>query len=188
MLPYSSIKLIPFLSPLKWRERTAIKLDRYVGDREENFCPGLIDQGNGMQKLQITLGNLVSLLRSKSPEDSPPRLLGEAEMASWTVWAHELNAANPAPTLSFSGQPELLLSGLGRNKRTLGADEPPRGRGLTLGVTTADSVALIVQLETRETMEASSDIRWGNTEAKDSTRSFHFSRCSREGHKTDDHY
>lgn len=59
MLPYSSIKLIPFLSPLKWRERTAIKLDRYVGDREENFCPGLIDQGNGMQKLQITLGDLV---------------------------------------------------------------------------------------------------------------------------------
>ena len=128
------------------------------------------------------------MLRSKSPDVSPPRLPGEAEMASWTVWAHELNAANSAPTLSFSGQPKLLLSGLGWNKRTLGANEPSRGRGLTLGVTIAASMALIVQLETRETMEASSDVRWGNTKAKDSVRSFHFRRCSREGHKTDNHY
>lgn len=80
MLPYSSIKLIPFLSPLNGgREMYGAKLDRYVGDREENFCPGLIDQGNGMQKLQITLGDLVSLLRSKSPEDSSKGCLGSRD-------------------------------------------------------------------------------------------------------------
>lgn len=101
-------------------------------------------------------------------------------MAARTVRAQEPNAAPLHPSMSFREQLKAFLSGL----RTLGVDGPPGGRGLILGVTTATSMALILQLETRETMEASLDVRWGNTPAKDSMRLFHFSKRAREGHRT----
>lgn len=55
-----------------------------------------------------------------------------------------------------------FLCDLGWSMWTLGAEEPAGGKGLAVGVTTPLQVALILQLEARETVEAPSAVWWGH--------------------------